>query len=437
MTYEEYRDRIIAAQEQWNRERDTIYDFTSRLGSSFQGEYEPPRIPGPDNYDSMTLAQMVDAVNAMRPGTVREASEAWLNIGMNLTGAIQAFNEQFGRTVTGDGTNPGWTGQSGKAAADAVTNYRNQSGNLADAAALVSFKLSEMHTGLEQTQALMPQATERPELTGKTLPQDGVMKAGDYTEEEATQEARRILRTVYGQVATQTDHGVPVLPTAPQIVADAGPRPGTSSSGTSNSAGPQATSASDSSEAAQPESTEQSDGDRQQSPETDPAATTPQAVTPAGTDQPTSVRQTTSNTPSTAPSSTNTPAPALNTTAPTAPGRPGTTRPNTPLRPTTPSVPGTPNATGTPAPGRNIPAVPQQPSVVPAATATGHPAARTGAAGTSGMAPGMAARGKDDERETSGVKDYLINQHNGEELTGLDSLPKSVPPVIGGDNPNG
>ncbi|MGY1978003.1 hypothetical protein [Nocardia gipuzkoensis] len=423
MTYEEYRDRIIAAQEQWNRERDTIYDFTSRLGSSFQGEYEPPRIPGPDNYDSMTLAQMVDAVNAMRPGTVREASEAWLNIGMNLTGAIQAFNEQFGRTVTGDGINPGWTGQSGKAAADAVTNYRNQSGNLADAAAIMSFKLSEMHTGLEQTQALMPQATERPELTGKTLPQDGVMKAGDYTEEEATQEARRILRTVYGQVATQTDHGVPVLPTAPQIVADAGPPPGTSS-----------TSASDSSEAAQPESTEQSDGDPQQSPETDPATTTPQAVTPAGTDQPTSVQQTTSNTPSTAPSSTNTPASALNTTAP---GRPSTTRPNTPPRPTTPSVPGTPNATGTPAPGRNIPAVPQQPSVVPAATATGQPAARTGAAGTSGMAPGMAARGKDDERETSGVKDYLINQHNGEELTGLDSLPKSVPPVIGGDNPNG
>ncbi|WP_280241214.1 hypothetical protein [Nocardia abscessus] len=425
MTYEEYRARIIAAQEQWNRERDTIYDFTSRLGSSFQGEYEPPRIPGPDNYDSMTLAQMVDAVNAMRPGTVREASEAWLNIGMNLTGAIQAFNEQFGRTVTGDGTNPGWTGQSGKAAADAVTNYRNQSGNLADAAALVSFKLSEMHTGLEQTQALMPQATERP-LTGKTLPQDGVMKAGDYTEEEATQEARRILRTVYGQVATQTDHGVPVLPTAPQIVVDTGPQPGTSS-----------TSASDSSEGTQPESTEQSEGDQQQSPETDPAATTPQAVTPAGADQPTSVQQTTLNTPSTSPSSTNTPTPALNTAAPTAPGRPGTTLPNTSPRPTTPNVPGTPNATGTPAPGRNIPVVPQQPSVVPAATATGHPAARTGAAGTAGIAPGMAARGKDDERETSGVKDYLINQPNGEELTGLGSLPKSVPPVIGGDNPNG
>ncbi|MGK8487640.1 hypothetical protein [Nocardia asiatica] len=426
MTYEEYRDRIIAAQEQWNRERDTIYDFTDRLGTSFQGEYEPPRIPGPDNYDSMTLAQMVDAVNAMRPGTVREASEAWLNIGMNLTGAIQAFNEQFGRTVTGDGTNPGWTGQSGKAAADAVTNYRNQSGNLADAAALVSFKLSEMHTGLEQTQALMPQATERPDLMGKTLPQDGVMKAGDYTEEEATQEARRILRTVYGQVANQTDHGVPVLPTAPQIVADSGPQPGTSSPGTSNSPATQATSESVSPEGAQPESTEQSDGDPQQSPGTDPAATTPQAVTPASVDQPTSVQPTTSTTPS----STNTPSPALTTAAPTAPGRPGVTIPNSPGRL------GTPHTTGTPAPGRNIPVGPQQPTAVPAATATAGPAARTGAAGTSGIAPGMGARGKDDERETSGVKDYLVNQHNGEELTGLDSLPKSVPPVIG-DNPNG
>ncbi|MGY1944643.1 hypothetical protein [Nocardia asiatica] len=429
MTYEEYRERIIAAQEQWNRERDTIYDFTDRLGTAFQGEYEPPRIPGPDNYDSMTLAQMVEAVNAMRPGTVREASEAWLNIGMNLTGAIQAFNEQFGRTVTGDGTNPGWTGQSGKAAADAVTNYRNQSGNLADAAALVSFKLSEMHTGLEQTQALMPQATERPDLVGKTLPQDGVMKAGDYTEEEATQEARRVLRTVYGQVANQTDHGVPVLPTAPQIVADSGPQPGTSSPGTSNSPAPQATSESVSPEGAQPESTEQSDGDPQQSPGTDPAATTPQAVTPASVDQPTSVQPTTSTTPSSA----NTPSPAPTAAAPTAPGRPGVTSPNSPRRL---GAPGTPHTTGTPAPGGNIPVGPQQPSAVPAATATAGPAARTGAAGTSGIAPGMGARGKDDERETSGVKDYLVNQHNGEELTGLDSLPKSVPPVIG-DNPNG
>ncbi|WP_280494055.1 hypothetical protein [Nocardia asiatica] len=429
MTYEEYRDRIIAAQEQWNRERDTIYDFTDRLGTSFQGEYEPPRIPGPDNYDSMTLAQMVEAVNAMRPGTVREASEAWLNIGMNLTGAIQAFNEQFGRTVTGDGTNPGWTGQSGKAAADAVTNYRNQSGNLADAAALVSFKLSEMHTGLQQTQALMPQATERPDLMGKTLPQDGVMKAGDYTEEEATQEARRILRTVYGQVANQTDHGVPVLPTAPQIVADSGPQPGTSSPGTSNSPAPQATFESVSPEGAQPESTGQSDGDPRQSPGTAPAATTPQAVTPASVDQPTSVQPTTSTTPS----STNTPSPAVTAAAPTAPGRPGVTSPNSPGRL---GAPGTPHTTGTPAPARNIPVGPQQPTAVPAATATAGPAARTGAAGTSGIAPGMGARGKDDERETSGVKDYLVNQHNGEELTGLDSLPKSVPPVIG-DNPNG
>ncbi|MFE7746239.1 hypothetical protein [Nocardia sp. NPDC057455] len=432
MTYDEYRNRIIAAQEQWNRERDTIYDFTGRLGTSFQGEYEPPRILGPDNYDSMTLAQMVDAVNAMRPGTVREASEAWLNIGMNLTGAIQAFNEQFGRTVTGDGTNPGWTGQSGKAAADAVTNYRNQSGNLADAAGLVSFKLSEMHTGLEQTQALMPQATERPDLLGKTLPQDGVMKAGDYTEEEATQEARRILRTVYGQVANQTDHGVPILPTAPQIVADGG-QPGPPSPDLSNSSAPQETSDSGTPAAAEPESTEQSDGDPQQSSETDPAATTPQAVTPAGADQPTSVQPTTSNTPSTTPSSTTTPSPNI-TTAPATPGRPSTTR--APGRSGSPGIPGAPNTTGTPAPSRGIPAVPQLSNPLPAATATGGQAVRSGATGTTGIAPGMGARGKDDDRETSGVKDYLINQHNGEELTGLDSLPKSVPPVIG-DNPNG
>ncbi|MGK8521786.1 hypothetical protein ACRS6B_09625 [Nocardia asteroides] len=365
-------------------------------------------------------------MEAMRPGTVREAAEAWLNIGMNLTGAIQAFNEQFGRTVTGDGTHPGWTGQSGKAAAEAVTNYRNQSGNLADAACLISFKLSEMHTGLEQTQALMPQVTERPDLVGKTLPQAGVMKAGDYTEEEATQEARRILRTVYGQVANQTDHGVPVLPTAARIVADSGQQPGTSSVSSPPATAAPSSAVPDQSADTRPESTEQPDGEPRDSSENDPAATTPQSTSPAGVDQPP-----TPGTLPTTPSSVNTPTSAA---APAGPTFPITTRPD---RPRNPVLSGTPNTQNTPVPGRSIQSAPQQPSGNPAPTATSSAAARPGTVGTAGIAPGMAARSKEDERETSGVKDYLINQHNGEELTGLNSLPKSVPPVVGGENPNG
>ena len=38
---------------------------------------------------------------------------------------------------------------------------------------------------------------------------------------------------------------------------------------------------------------------------------------------------------------------------------------------------------------------------------------------------------KEDER-TKTAPDYLINQENGDELTGIPALPKSVPAVIGG-----
>ncbi|MEU7630749.1 hypothetical protein AB0C34_12285 [Nocardia sp. NPDC049220] len=431
MTYDDYRSRIIAAQEQWNRERDTIYDFTTRLAEGFHGEFELPRIPGPDNYDSMTLAQMVDAVDAMRPGTVREASEAWLNIGMNLTGAIEMFNQQFARTLSGDGMHSGWTGQSGQAAKDAVIHYSEQSQALASSASLVSFKLSEMHTGLNQTQALMPQVAERPDLLGKTLPKDGVMKAGDYTEEEATQEARRILRTVYGQVANQTDHGVPVLPSAPQIVADPGQPAGTSPD-VPNSTGLQPVSDSGEIEprGAQPTTAVPPSDSPQPG---IPPATTPQSVTPAAVDQPTTAQPTTPGTPTT-PSNINAPSPNLNPTptptpTPTMPGRSTGSNPNVPGRPGIPSTSNTPGA-----PGRGIPGGPLHPGAVPAATAASTAANRPGAAGMPGMAaPGAAGRGKGDEGE-SGTKDYLINQYNGEVVTGLDSLPKTVPPVIGGDH---
>ncbi|MFD0365427.1 hypothetical protein ACFQZZ_28660 [Nocardia sp. GCM10030253] len=431
-SYEDYRNRIIAAQEQWNRDRESIYTSTNSLSGNFVGEFDPPKIPGPDNYDSMTLAQMVEAVDAMRPAAARQAGEAWLNIGAQLTAATTLFNLRFARTVNGDGGHGGWTGQSGAAAASAVNNYAEKSENLSGAAALVSYKLLELQTGLEQTQALMPQATQRPELQGKTLPQEGVMKSGDYTEEEATQEARRVLRTVFGQVVNQTDHGVPVLPAAPPIVDPTQP-PVSPPGGTSpGSQGP--TGSGEPGEAGEtPDGTEEPGPDEQgvnpgQPAGTDPAATTPQSVEPASATQQPNSPANTPGSPANTPSGTGTPSPT--TPTPTIPPR-STGAPSTPGRPTSPGIPNTPS---TPAPGRSVSGVPQQPAANPLAASTGTNNQARGAAGTSGMAPGAAGKGKDDERETSGVKDYLINKQNGEEVTGLDSMPKSVPPVIGGDH---
>ncbi|MFC3964261.1 PPE domain-containing protein [Nocardia jiangsuensis] len=432
MTYDDYRARIIDAQEQWNRERDTIYDFTARANTGFTGEYDPPNIPAPDNYDSMTLTQMVDAVNDMRPSVAQQAAEAWTGIGMNLTGAVSVFNEEFARTVQG-----GWQGAAAQSAVTAVQNYTRRSEDLATAAAMVGLKLAELHTGLHQTQALMPYVTERPDVAGKTLPQEGVMKAGDYAEEEATQEARRVLRTVYGQVAQQTDHGVPVLPDAPVIVngpGSDGPPASTQGTPTStNSTGPAGT------DTPTIEEEPVADVPATDTPTTDAGTPTedhsdsePQTEA-AGTESTTQSTTPTSTTPSTTPAST-TPSPTSTVPGPpsTTPGTPSS--PGTPSRPGTPS-PGTPSGTPatTPAPGRSIAGTPPTTTVTPATTTATTTSTRS-TTGTPGMMGGGAGAGRRDDENSAGTKDYLVNQRNGEELTGLDALPRTVPPVIGGDN---
>ncbi len=211
-SYDDYQRRIISAQDQWNKERDRIYGETRSFDSAFQGEFDKPIINYCEIYEGLSLPVMRQKVSDMRPDEVRAASDGWRDVGWNLMAASNEFNNNFARTVNGDDAHSGWTGQAATAAVDAVNNYTKHSQNLVSAAQVVGLKLAEAHTGLEQTQALFPGITERPDVRGKTLPKDGVMKAGDYNDEEQTKEGQRILRTVYGQVVVQTDQGVPVLP---------------------------------------------------------------------------------------------------------------------------------------------------------------------------------------------------------------------------------
>ncbi|MFC9871003.1 hypothetical protein [Nocardia salmonicida] len=430
MTYEEYRNKVIAAQEQWNQERSVIYltQNLANLSSLFQGDTQPPHITGTDGYDHMSLADMQAAVSAMKPSVVNSASEAWKKIGSDLSTSVVAFNNAFGASVNAEN---GWVGQAASAAVAAVNNYAKQSSTLPIAATAVSLKLAEMRTGLEQTQALMPGLTQRPTLTNKTLPVDGEMKLDQYTNDEALEEARRVLRTVYSQVAVQSDNGVPFMPTAPKIVADGGGDqqvPGDGSTGGKSTTGNTGTAAG-TDQQAEPESpsTGSSSGTEDQG--TANPGTTTEDTTPSSTDSTT----------------------AASTTSPTttSSGSPSTTTPSTPGTTSTTPIGTTPGAGrnggtgapgsgrggttgGAPSPGRGTAGSPAAGS--PAAAAGRSGAAGTGRGGMSGM-PGMGApgagKGQNDD-EHKGVPDYLITQENGEILTGLGEI-RTVPPVIGGD----
>ncbi|GAD86814.1 hypothetical protein FEK33_08760 [Nocardia asteroides NBRC 15531] len=432
MTYEEYKARVIAAQEQWNQERSVIYltQHLANFSSIFAGETQPNHLTGTDDsYDHMQLAEMQSAVAAMKPSVVNSASEVWKKIGSDLSTTIVAFNKAFEATTTAQN---GWAGEAASAAVTAVNNYAKQSSTLPAAATAVSLKLAEMKTGLEQTQALMPGLTERPTLTGKTLPTDGEMKLGDYTETEATDEARRILRTVYGQVAVQSDSGVPFMPTAPKVVGDGGD--------------PQVPGGGGSSQRPSGGGTDETSGaDEQTTPETVAGGQSPQDS--GGGDDSTTDEGSSTEESATDPSSTEDTT-AASTTSPTTtnpttsqPGTPTGTNPSspgtTPLG-TTPGGGGSPGGrggttAGTPTPGRAAPSTPG--AANPAAAAARSAGGGTGRAGMSGM-PGMgmpgAGRGGQNDDEHRGVPDYLITQENGEILTGIGDV-RAVPPVIGGD----
>lgn len=432
MTYEDYRARVIAAQEQWNQERSVIYltQNLANFSSIFAGETQPNHLTGTDDsYDHMQLAEMQSAVAAMKPSVVNSASEVWKKIGSDLSTTIVAFNKAFEATTTAQN---GWAGEAASAAVTAVNNYAKQSSTLPAAATAVSLKLAEMKTGLEQTQALMPGLTERPTLTGKTLPTDGEMKLGDYTETEATDEARRILRTVYGQVAVQSDSGVPFMPTAPKVVGDGGDPQvpgGGGSSQRPSGGGTDETSGADEQttpETVAGEQSPQDSGGGDDSTTDEGSSTEESATDPSSTDDTTAAS-------TTSPTTTNPTTSQPGTPTGANPSSPGTT----PLG-TTPGGGGSPGGrggttAGTPTPGRAAPSTPG--TANPAAAAARSAGGGTGRAGMSGM-PGMgmpgAGRGGQNDDEHRGVPDYLITQENGEILTGIGDV-RAVPPVIGGD----
>ncbi|WP_156959519.1 hypothetical protein [Nocardia sp. BMG51109] len=452
MSYEDYRNRVIDAQKQWNDERDSIYKMQDGYNTKFAEGMQPPHIIGPDNYDHLTLEQMTGAVSAMKPKLVEDAYRAWLSIGMQLAVAVSNFNVEFERTISGANDRGGWTGAAASAAVDAVKGYHEKSVPLAQAASAISLKLQEMRTGLEETQLLMPGVADAVNVTGKTLPKGGVMKLDDHNRTEAEEEGRRILRTVYAQVAGQTDVGVPYMPAAPEIVDAPGgppvpPVPG-GTPGPAGTGGPAEPGGSDSDgqqgpsgQTGQPNDPEGSNDDGQDGgqgrPGTQPAATAPAATDPASAAQQAAAQATQSGSPSAT-----TPAGV----GPTS-GGPGAVMPGTGggaggsgggSRGSTGGSAGT-GGTGGPgaaagAPGRSGPGG-QMPGAVPAAASAGSGAgvAKPGAAGMPGMGmPGAARPGGDDEKE-KGTPDYLVTEEHGDEVTGLDSLEKLAPPVIGGD----
>ncbi|WP_040835056.1 hypothetical protein [Nocardia brevicatena] len=213
-----YRQRIVDAQRRWDEERFAAFADRTPVGSNFRGEMESPSIPGPDDYDTLTLEQLVAAVEQMDPAALHAAGRVWRDIGTELLEGAHAFDERFREPVEGMAGRAGWTGSAAQAAVDGIRRCTEAVAELALAAHLIALGLEDMATGLGLTRALVPALCARPDPRDSALPTEGILKEGDYLLEEAEDEARRILRTVYAPAAHRADLGVPVLPGPPMVV---------------------------------------------------------------------------------------------------------------------------------------------------------------------------------------------------------------------------
>ncbi|MFE5480238.1 hypothetical protein ACFQ9R_31365 [Nocardia sp. NPDC056541] len=398
---------IADIQNQYNTQRDRNRQKAGELG--FDGEYRPAAVTRNDLFPG-TVEELRAKVDKIDLDSVSALISSWNEISTRNSTSLDEFRKQISRGMSPDV----WAGSAANAAAQTVAAYDATGKKVTTAAALTSTKLDELRTGLEPTKRLVPHEPEHRSgldnvgalLTGRGWRND------DVAQENARVEAVRILQTVYAPVIYESDNKVPVIP-IPKTVEDGGGEPEKKSSttqsttqGSTTQPTTQATTTQPTTPASTTPTTDPDDTDDSTDDSTTPDSTTPESTEPGST------------TPaSTTPSST-VPGSGSPSGSPSGAGSPGG---------------GSPGA-GTPGAGTPGGAVAGSPT---SAGGAGGRGTGTGTAGRSGMpgmmSPGAGKGGGKDDESTKGIPDYLITQENGDELTGLDTLPKMVPPVIGAD----
>ncbi|MGW6698303.1 hypothetical protein [Nocardia sp. NPDC055049] len=398
---------IADIQNQYNTQRDRNRQKAGDLG--FDGDYRPTVVTRNDLFPG-TVEELRAKVDKIDLNAVNDLIGAWNEISTRNSTSLDEFGKQIARGMSPDV----WAGSAANAAAQTVAAYDATGKKVTTAAALTSTKLDELRTGLEPTKRLVPHEPEHRSgldnvgalLTGRGWRND------DVAQENARVEAVRILQTVYAPVIYESDNKVPVIP-IPKTVEDGGGEPEKKSSttqsttqGSTTQPTTQATTTQPTTPASTTPTTDPDDTDDSTDDSTTPESTTPESTEPGST------------TPaSTTPSST-VPGSGSPSGSPSGAGSPGGGSPGS----------------GTPGAGTPGGAVAGSPTSTGGAGGRGTGAGTAGRSGTPGMmSPGAGKGGGKDDESTKGIPDYLITQENGDELTGLDTLPKMVPPVIGAD----
>ncbi|MEV6223975.1 hypothetical protein ACGFQG_12055 [Nocardia fluminea] len=381
----------------------------AELQTDFDGAYQKPQVVSYDEPSQMS--DLYERVSAMSMTDVNTLHTRWETLRNKLEEGFKTYDTEIGKAIAEK-----WTGNAGASAGAGIKEYVEKSGNLLSSAQMMAEKVKVVESAMQIAKDRV-QPHEGSTLSGIASYIPGpTWKMDSHNADTAKSEGAEVIKGIYYEAIKIADTDVPLVP-QPYNPLETGGKPGDDKGSNDGTTGTKPTT--------QQPTTEQ--------------PTTEQPTT----EQPTTETPTTED-PSddgddTTPSSTEPAATTPQSTVPTTPTSPtGTTPASTTPMGTGGSPGGGSPGTGTPSSGVPGAAVPG----TPGGAAAGKGGAGTAGAGSGGSGRGMSGmggmgagggRGKGDDEKEAGTKDYLINQENGEELTGLseDQRAKTVPPVIG------
>ncbi|MBF6081485.1 hypothetical protein IU485_08965 [Nocardia cyriacigeorgica] len=404
----------------------------------FDGEFHDPRIPDSlyGNVRSEDLDELYRKAQAVDVAAMTTLHQAWQARAEKLETGLSAFGPKILAAMEDT-----WEGEAKKAAAQGIIDYVEKAKSLVSGTKIVAGKVELVKSAVEVTKANVQPSPDTSGWGSKVASwtPGPTWKMNEDRTNAAELATHYILERVYHPGIREGDTGQPRIPLAYNPVQQAGPVPPVTPPGPWPPDGRGGVEPPDISGGGEEETPETSGGE--------PEDTTTAGVEPGTTSaDPSSQTATNPTGLGTTPASTN----PASTTGPGTGGLPGTgytpggsgsgsggagsgpggwdTGPGGPG-----SGSGSPGGVVSGGPGRSLPGG-GNPA---AAAATG---AGAGARGNRPMAMGPmmppAARGKGDdepEKGKSAIAEALVNQRNGEELTGLDPehRPKTVPPVLG------
>lgn len=192
-----------------------VSDISRRAGYAVR--YDGPGGAADDVFDAMSHAEIYGKVSEFTPDTLQNMANNWRTIGGNASKDAGQFASDIGNVIGQD-----WQGAAAEAAGAGVQRYAVSAVELMIASHTFSGTIAAAHDALSDTKSSMP----APQPISKTdrvldvfasvgnLVVPGSMKNSQFERDEAEEQARTIMKTLYQPAIRDASDRIPVLPRA-------------------------------------------------------------------------------------------------------------------------------------------------------------------------------------------------------------------------------